>query len=124
METMFDDLEDILAISDKARRFHELEKCAADVGVLASLGKKYGNNYNEQQLVIGIYDGYTVIKASNRKNRRFGFYASLGAVAAAFLILSIPKAVTNYMRLVKARQEKLTKAYKGIDDKGKIVKDE
>ena len=121
---MFDKLEEILAVPDKERRFHELEKCAADLGILSALEKRYGGAYNEQQLVIAIYDGYLAVRSDHQKSRRFILYVALGSLAACVLLFFVPKTVSNYLQLLKERQETKKKAYKGFDDKGKLVKDE
>lgn len=121
----FHDLETILNIPDPQKRFQELKALAGDLGALVGLNKVHrSGEYNEQQLVVAIYDAILSQQNDNKRNTRFLLLFSVGGILALFLVFFLPRAAMNYFRVIYAKNNPRQKAYKGVDDKGKVVRDE
>lgn len=119
-----DDIEKILSVSDSDVRRRKLRDAAAELGVLEDLIKRTAGQYDEQQLVVAVFDGMIARQRDKVKNRRFIIFTSVGFAAAIFFVVFLPRAAVRYIRFIKAKSENRSKAYKGFDEKGKLVEDE
>lgn len=112
-----------MEIPDKHLRTAKLSQLADELGMLPK-NKPSTEEFNEQQLVLAIYDGFVRIEERARRNKRFLIFAGVGAILLVIILATVPRAAIRYFRYIKAKYDVNEKAYKGYGDNGELVEDE
>ena len=117
-------LDEILQIPDRDQRREALEHLGEEIGVFSIRKPAKGGQYNEERLVLAVYDGLIACQKERMKNRQFFIKTFLIFLVVVLLLAIVPKRIVSYFRFLAASNRERLKSFEGYDEHGELIRDE